>query len=237
MTVQHVYSSGRLHDDTEEDLVGADWHQDAIRNVSDCLKNLAESEDLPWHVGDQLPLSASKPNGVSWRPSPDIMLHPNAGRAKRHEMVVATDGVPLLVIEVASPTTWRYDVDLREGKAWGYTQLGIPYYLVFDPTGELLGAPCVGWRQDGGVLREWPADADGRYYVRELGISLQPEGDLLRVFDSAGHPVPFSFEKTTLIEAQTEHIRTQAERIAELEAQLARLRQQESPQDGSDPSR
>ncbi len=80
--------------------------------------------------------------------------------------------------------------------------LGVPAYLVFDPTGEYLGAhtPCRGWQRAGTMVREWLPTPDGRYESRELGVSLQPDGDLLRVFDASGHPMLYEHEKTREIE-------------------------------------
>ena len=212
---ERVQPSGWLHDDMEEDLVGADWHQEAIRATVISLRDYARRQRLPWHIGDQLTFIATKPDGTAWRPSPDIMLHPEAGPRKRGEMAVSHDGLPVLIIEVASPTTWSYDVDTREGKAWGYLALGVPNYLVFDPRGDLLDASCQGWQLAGKAVREWRPGPDGRYHLIGLDLSFQPQDDLLRLYDSDGQPVPFYFEN--------------AERVGELEAELARLRSQHSP--------
>ena len=219
MNAQRVMPSSRLHDDSEEDLVGADWHQTAIRALVDSLHDLAEERNLPWHVGDQLTLVAAKPDGTAWRPSPDVMIYPHAGRDKRAEMVVRTDGVPALIVEVASRSTWEYDVDARSGKAWGYLQVGVPNYLVFDPQGDWLGQQCRGWQQEDGKIRDWIPEADGRYHALLLNISFRPESDLLRVFGPDGQPVAFGFEKA-------QRIREQAQRIAALESELVRLRRQ-----------
>jgi Uma2 family endonuclease len=209
----HVLTSNRLHDDAEEDLVGASWHQRAIRATSSSLERVAATRQLPWLVGDQLTLVATKPDGTAWRPSPDIMVYAQGGPAERAEMVAATDGLPALVIEVLSQSTWEYDVNAQDGKAWGYLQLGVPFYLVFDPHADLQGIPCRGWRQDGGQVEPWLPEPDGRYHVPTLGISFQPEGSLLRVHDPDGKPVPIEMEM--------------ALRIAALEAELAQRRQQE----------
>lgn len=201
---------GWLHDDCEEDLVGADWHQDAIRELSTGLKNLARTRQLSWHVGDQLTLVATRPDGSVWRPSPDVMIHPTAGPEKRAELGVIADGLPTLIIEVASPSTWEYDIDMVAGKAWGYLQLDVSNYLVFDPRGDLLREPCRGWQIDAGMVHDWRPRADGRYHVTGLSISFAPEGNLLRSFDRDGQPAPFTFELSR--------------RIAELEAENATLR-------------
>jgi len=217
MSVQHLHLAGGLHDDTEEDLVGADWHQDAIFTTVDSLRGVAAEAGLPWHVGNQLTLVAGRSDGAPWRPSPDVMLHPFAGPEKRDQMTVAVDGIPALIIEVASRTTWRYDIDTRQGKAWGYGQLGVTNYLVFDPGSDFLNVPCIGWQHDGRRFRDWRPASDGRFHIVALGIALQPENGLLRVFDASGRPVPFTHEKTTVIARQ-------ARRLSDLEAELARLR-------------
>ncbi len=226
---ERVTLYSRLHDDTEEDLVGADWHQEASRVIVYSLRDLADDQGLPWHVGDQLTLIGAKPDGTAWRPSPDVMVHPHGGAEARKEMVVATDGPPALVVEVASPSTWERDVDAQEGKAFGYAHLGVPDYLVFDPHADLLGEPCRGWQRRGGITREWRPEADGRYHTSTLGIALQPQGPLLRVFDPQERPVPFYFENTQRLRTQVRRIQTLEQRVAELEAELARLHGQDTP--------
>lgn len=223
-----------LHDDMEEDLVGTDWHQRAISSLYTSLSDVAQRAGLPWHVGNQLTLVAWKPDGTAWRPSPDIMVHPQGGPAPRKEMVARTDGAPALVVEVASESTWSYDADTAEGKAAGYLALGVPEYLIFDPTGDFLGgAPCRGWRLVDGAAQEWRPTADGRY-ASALGLSMRPDGDRLRVLDRAGNPMPYEYEKTwelaererMLAERDAERARMVAERermVAERDAEIARL--------------
>jgi len=216
-------ASIRLHDDMEEDLVGTDWHQRAISSLYTNLSDVAQRAGLPWHVGNQLTLVAWKPDGTAWRPSPDIMVHPQGGPAPRKEMIARTDGVPALVVEVASESTWSYDADTAEGKAAGYLALGVPEYLIFDPTGDFLGgAPCRGWRLVDGATREWRPTADDRY-VGALGLSMRPDGDRLRVFDRAGKPMPYEYEKTREL-AERERMVAERERmVAERDAEIARL--------------
>ena len=97
--------------------------------------------------------------------------------------------------------------------------LRIPEYLVFDPRGEFIPGQVRAWRREGDVVRAWEPEADGGYYSRELGISVRPNGPLPRVHDPGGHPVPYWFEV-----ARDNAVFRQ--RIAALEAELKRLRQQ-----------
>jgi hypothetical protein len=211
-----------LHDDTEEDLVGADWHQEAIVGSVDGLRDHAETEGLPWHVGNQLPLAARKPDGTRWRPSPDVMVHLTAGPAPREEMSLRADGLPALVIEVVSKSTWRYDQDLVHGKAWGYLALGIPELLLFDPSGEFLDPPCQGWRLEEGTPQPWRPDAEGRFHSA-LGVTFQVEGMRLRVLDNRMRPIPFRHEKTSAMANHRRELERQRQIITERDARIQRL--------------
>ncbi|MGH2344671.1 MAG: Uma2 family endonuclease [Chloroflexota bacterium] len=240
MSISQVMPGSRLYDDTEEDLVGADWHQRAILTIVTSLQDFASDHNLPWHVGNQLAFVCAKPDRSSWCPVPDVMLHTRAGAAERAEMRLRSDGLPDLIIEVASPSTWDYDVDVAAGKAWGYMALGIANYLVFDPAGDLLEEGCRGRQHQAGEARPWRSSDDGRYHALGLDISFKAEGSLLRVFDSDGSPVAFPHENACRVRSQQyalqekEHVLreqqwemdAQARRLAELEAELARLRGQ-----------
>jgi Uma2 family endonuclease len=225
MSVQHLIERVSLPDDREEDLVGTDWHQRAIVNTYDSLFDLSYLTGLPWHVGNQLTLVAWAPDGSPWRPSPDIMVHATAGPEPRKEMRAREDGPPALIIEVASESTWRHDVDIARGKAAGYLALGVQDYLVFDPTGAYLGEPCRGWQVVDGQVRDWRPLPDGRYQSSSLGISFRPEGVFLRVYAQDGRPVAFREERL--------------QEIATLRAELAELRRQletrsAAPESGDD---
>jgi len=236
---RHMLDYRWLHDDLEEDLVGADWHQDAIRALSTSLKTLADERGWPWHVGDQLTVVGAKPDGTDWRPGPDISIHPRLGPEKRQDIDVRVDGPPSLVIEVASRSTWAYDVSgesirrgkRQAGKAYGYLNLmRVPEYLVFDPHGEFLAGQVRAWRRVGDAVEEWQPNADGRYDSQALGISFHPDGPLLllRVFDPDGRPVPYWFEaRRENIAVRRENAALQ-QRIADLEAALERLRRQDT---------
>ena len=105
MSAQRSLTDRWLPDDTEESVAGADWHQDAITSLCNGLRDVARAYHWPWHVGDQLTFVARHPDGAIWRPKPDIMVHPHAGPTPRDEMSVTADGLPALIIEVASPST------------------------------------------------------------------------------------------------------------------------------------
>lgn len=202
-----VFDIAQLKDDTEEDLVGSDLHQTAIRTLCDSLWLVGPERGLPWHVSSQLVVLMGKLEGKDWHPSPDIFVHPTAGLEPRTSFDIAIEGVPPFVVEVASPATYEYDIG---GKGRGYGYAGVREYLVFDPTAELIGRPVLAWHSTDEGWVSWPSDQDGRWYSRTLDLFLKPEGLLLRVLDAAGVPVPT--------------VREQARQNAELLAELERLR-------------
>lgn len=217
-----------LHDDEEEDLVGADWHQTAIRVANEGLLLAGPERGLPWHVGNQLTTLMGRIGTKEWRPCPDLSVHPTAG----HDPVKSFDtrlyGPPLLVIEVASESTWHYDV---EAKRRSYGRVGVQEYLVFDPTQEWLGEPVRAWRATPRGLVPWAPGRDGCWHSRVLGISFEPEGMLLRVIDQSGERMPHVSEQARrlrdqarTLDEQTRTLDEQARRLAALEAEIRRLR-------------
>lgn len=133
--------------------------------------------------------------------------------ASRSSLVLASDGPPALVIEVASPSTAvENDINLiaPNGKPAVYERIGVSEYLVFDPAGDILGVPVWARRAGTGGFAPWEPEANGRWMSQALGIAFEPQGMLLRVYDQDGRPVPSTDEL--------------ADRVEELEAELRRLR-------------
>jgi len=203
-----------LRDDTEEDLVGSDLHQTAIRALYEGLWLAGRKDELPWHVSTQLMVLMGRVGGKEWHPSPDVFVHPTAGPEPRVSFDVRVEGVPPFVAEVVSEATWGYDV---EGKRFGYDYVGVREYIAFDPTTELLGASVRAWRAADEGFEEWLPGADGRWHSRVLAVAFQPDGPLLRVFDRNGAPLPTFDEQALQREGQ-------ARRVVELESELRRLR-------------
>ncbi|HVC81558.1 MAG TPA: Uma2 family endonuclease [Chloroflexota bacterium] len=221
-----------LHNDRKEDLVGADWHQAAIRVTDEGLLLVGPERGRPWHVGNQLTTLMGKIGEKDWRPSPDISVHLTAGMDPVRSFNTRLHGVPTVVIEVASQRTYRYDLG---AKRRFYARVGVLEYLVFDPTREWLGTAVKAWHATARGFEPWLPARDGRWHSRELGISFQVDGMLLRVVDADGVVMPHITEFGRLLREQreaeeyTRHLRVEKEeadrRIAELEAELRRHRQ------------
>jgi Uma2 family endonuclease len=195
-----------LHDDTEEDLVGSDLHQEAIHTVYQSLKLIGRRRGLPWHVSNQLMVYMGRLSGKEWRPSPDVIVHVTAGTVPLTSLNAAVQGTPELVVEVASPSTWDYDVELKRRM---YGHVGVQEYIVFDPTAEFVGVQVRAWHATERGFVSWHPDKDNRLRSEVLDLWFEPEGLLLRVYDRDGTPVP-TFDE-------------QERRLAELEAKLRAL--------------
>ncbi len=159
-------------------------------------------------------------------PSPDILVHPTLTNASRTSLVLATDGPPALVIEVARLlTVLTNDLSLTDerGKPGVYESIGVAEYIVFDPTAEFVPEQLWAWRRVAGAYASWLPDERGRWVSAALGgIAFTPHGPTLRVYDQEGRLVPLTEELADLLDERER-------KIAALEAELRRLR-------GADPA-
>ena len=129
---------------------------------------------------------------------------------------------PDWVLEIASPTTGREDVDRKPGI---YASIGVPEYWRFDPSGgRYHGEPLYGGILTGGEYQpvELATGPDGilKGYSPVLGLSLAWDEGWPRFFD------PYT---GTYLETNQEvwAARREAEtRAAEAEAEVQRLREQ-----------
>ena len=237
MATEVVTDSGKardpyvLTDDTEEDLVGTDLHQRAIRTLCENLLQVREKRGAPWHVGMQLTtLMGDVPGKEDWQPSPDILVHLTAGLGDLSSLDAVALGAPQLVIEVLSKSTWRYDIEAKKDAYW---HAGVEEYLVFDPTTDYLGTDVQAWRRASRGFVPWRAIraiARGRWHSRVIDVTFRPQSMLLRVIDGDGQLMPTLGEAVRLAErerriAQQERLVAQQERQRADEAQ--RLLEQE----------
>ena len=132
---------------------------------------------------------------------------------------ISEAGAPLFILEVASKTTIRNDL---EGKRDVYAAIGVPEYLIFDPSGDIIGDAVQAWRlapASSTVYQPWAPNDDGYWHSSALDIAFWPEQPFLMVRDHDGLLIP--------------HPRTAARRLRDeqaarqqLEEELRRLRVQ-----------
>ena len=98
---------------------------------------------------------------------------------------------PDFVLEVASPNTWREDVERKPGV---YAGLGVREYFLFDPRGEHLSPRLQGYRLVDGAYTRLPAvesiDRTLTLTSEVLGLELRAKGEEMRFHDpSTGEPL------------------------------------------------
>ena len=175
-------------DDTEESVMGSDLHQAAIgefhASLYEYAEALAASGVPPWYVSTQVTVIVSLPERERpWQPKPDVFVVQGVEAHPRTSYDTRTEGpMPPFILEVASESTWRYDVG---EKAVLYGAVGVQEYLVFDPTTTFLGSSLRGWHRtvDGWVpwLPVESKDGQQLWHSTLLGLTFHAEGLLLRV--------------------------------------------------------
>lgn len=142
--------------------------------------------------------------------APDVFVVRGVPKGQRRIYKLWEEGVaPQIVIELTSRKTWREDLQIK----WRlYEELDVQEYFIFDPGYDYLDEPLVGFRLENGRYVELEIK-DRRVKSEVLNLELVDTGKTLRLFDpSANQFLP------TPQEAQ--------ERLSEVEATLARYREQ-----------
>jgi Uma2 family endonuclease len=130
--------------------------------------------------------------------------------------------LPTVVFEFTSSSTRQED---QYGKFDIYQdEWQVEEYFLFDPRGDYLIPPLIGYRRSRGKLRPI-RPAGSRVHSRSLGIDLEPAGGRLVLFDAAtGVELPRSGEAERRLLA-AERDAAQAE-LAAMKAELAALKKQ-----------
>ena len=187
--------------------------------------------------------------------APDVFVALDVPRGRRRTFLTWIEGQPPnVVLEIASPRTWKSDVSWKKGL---YLGLGVQEYFLFDPNGEYFQPLLQGFQLEDDVYRSMPLIAGERGVIGlqsvVLGVELwaQTNDDpamlyVLRLWDAAANawlPTPegetrareeaemratASEARATASEARADaesQARQQAEsRLRDMEAELRRLR-------------
>ena len=173
--------------------------------------------------------------------APDAFVVFGVEDRKRMSYKVWEEGKgPDFVLEVASPNTWREDVERKPGI---YAGLGVREYFLFDPLGEHLSPRLQGYRLVGGEFERLPAvgsiDRTLTLTSEVLGLELRAKGEEMRFHDSATDETLLSYAEEHAARREEAAARQAAElqagreaaarraaeaRVAELEARLGARR-------------
>ncbi len=203
-------------DDTEESVLGTDFHQGAITElrwgINEAARvGLAADQPVPWQATSQTALiGCRRLDGSFYRTYPDVFVYPRPRDRTRGAAYLASDGPPALIIEVLSEATHDADSDLARGKGWSYADAGVREYLTYDLTRSFIPDGVRAWRLVEGRYQPWLPDAAGRWRSETIGVAFALEDDALVVYTHGG--------RRMLREGEVE-----AER-AQYEEEIARLR-------------
>ena len=210
-----IYGKGCFPDSDGEPLGETDWH----------IKALLETlETLQRHFADRPEVYIAGDNFIYWNESsprvcisPDVYVVHGAGNQPRRAFQTWVEGglTPNVVFEITSRGTKEKDF---EQKFFLYEQeLRVPEYFLFDPEGDYLNPPLIGYRLSEGEYQPIPIQ-NGRGYSEQLDLELESEGLHLRFIDPAtGERIPLPSELVTMV--KVEH-----QRAEDAEAENARLR-------------
>ena len=148
--------------------------------------------------------------------APDLFVAFGVGKHIRDNYLMWEEAPPAVVIELTSPSTRDEDVGT---KLELYRDvLKVREYFLFDPRGDLLTPPMIGWRLVRGVYRRIRPVA-GRLPSRELGLHLEREGNRMYLWN------PDTGRRLLSPAQLAEEAREQAEEARErAETENARLR-------------
>ena len=113
-----------------------------------------------------------------------------------------------------------------------YERLGVAELVLFDPYGEYLKPRLQGYRLERGRYRPILPNRDGSLHLRTAGVTARPEGERLRLVDTAtGEKLLWNDELEAARQAAEERAAAAEERAAAAEEraralaeELARLR-------------
>lgn len=214
-----------LPSDTEESVVGTEWHQEAIGALADMLREAARRHGASWGVCEQVALRVlSYENGHPYDPRPDVMVLARPLSSGNLSSVHLDDvGAPLFIAEVASDSTVGNDIG---EKRRAYAAVGVREYLVFDPDGNLLSAPVLAWRLVSGAYVPSRPDPDGWWRSLSLDVAFHDAQPFLRVRDRDGREIELSRDVRQRAHDLEQRLSEAERRRAVLEEELERLRAQ-----------
>lgn len=150
--------------------------------------------------------------------APDVLLAKGVAKWDRPNYLLWEEKPPSLVVEVTSRSTRRED---EVKKKTLYERIGVEEYVLFDPYGEYLRPRLQGYRLTRGQYQPIALEKDGALRSRTTGLTFRPEGERLRLVDTAtAEPLLWSDELEPALRASEERIRA-------LEEELRRLREEE----------
>lgn len=156
--------------------------------------------------------------------SPDVLLARGVGKEYRDTYLLWNETVPSLVFEITSRKTRREDTRTKKDL---YERLGVAELVLFDPYGDYLEPRLQGYRLERGRYQPIPPNRDGSLDLQAAGVTACPEGERLRLVDTAsGEKLLWNDELRAALKAVEERAAAEAaaRRAAEERAAAAEER-------------
>ena len=175
-----------------------DWHFEAIATLRLMLQERYRGQDV--YIASDLMFYYEQGNPRAVR-APDCMVVFGVSTHKRFSwMTWEEDALPAIVFEFASKRTLGEDLG---AKRVIYERLGIPEYVLFDPTDARLGGRrLVGYRLIEGIYREIEPEEDGGLISDQLGVKIYYEAEILRLTDLRTYRPLLTVEETSVLLAR-----------------------------------
>jgi Uma2 family endonuclease len=203
---------------TEEDLMGeTPAHAALIHYLISLLRWLFQEQHCA--IYENLNFYQTS-NSDEYPLAPDIAIIKGVDYREdiRSWRVGKTGPAPHVVLEIASPETWKKD--LRE-KPTLYAKMGVQEYFAYDPHWPPLlrstSSRLFGWFLSPGRVQSLSPGPDGRLWSVQLDSFLVPDGNRLRFTDRHGSP-RLTRDEALLTESEALLARTEAleEKLREL---------------------
>ncbi|MBD2258945.1 Uma2 family endonuclease [Pseudanabaena sp. FACHB-2040] len=154
------------------------------------------------------------------RVAPDVMVIFDVQPGGRDNYKIWEEGkTPAVIFEMTSKATQEQDQSFKKTL---YQQLDVEEYWLFDPKGEWIPEQLRGYRLQG---NEYLPIAD--QISQPLKLRLAVEGELISFYRlDTGEKLLIPDEMATALAESTAQLEAERKRIAALEAELARYRQQ-----------
>jgi Uma2 family endonuclease len=216
--------------DTEESVVGTDWHQTTLMNVRWAINGLARAaagpdEPAPWQASSQILIRGFSRRDLSpYSVMPDVFVYRKPFARERQSLSLLRDGAPVLIVEVVSESSAEVDADPQAGKGWVYAHAGVQEYVVLDPSGLYMDVPLRGWYLADDRYQNTALDAQGVWHSRELPLAIGFPDDQVAVYDRDGRRQLREGEISALLALHREDLAQYKEDLAQKDAEIAALR-------------
>ncbi|MEM7531074.1 MAG: Uma2 family endonuclease [Chloroflexota bacterium] len=211
-----------LHPEEGDTLMSISEHEKVLAYVKGVF--LTEVPHVPPPtIFREVGMDFNMPNINPYRPDISVVYGVTEPNRPRSTFNVREEGtMPSMVIEVTSPSNRHADFDR---KLQGYTQAGVPYYIIIDTiydrrTDEINHREIIGYEltPNGYIIMQ--PNAEGRLWLDPVGMWIGLEGYEVRCYDTQGDYLPNHQELRQEVTELRTHMANTETQLANTETQL-----------------